>query len=286
MKYKALHEENRLAWNQATKAHNSHKRDQAGYLRRGGSTLFPEEMALLGNISDRSLVHLQCNSGQDSLSMASLGAEVTGVDISDEAISFARSLSADSGVAATFHRSDVYDWLVEAAREPLRYDVAFASYGALAWLSDIKLWARGIADILRPGGRLILLEFHPLAMIFDEDWSLKYDYFAFGKVLTWDDGIGDYVADSGESLAPSGYLEGVQGFQNPYRAHEFQWTISEVVTAVLDAGLSLTQLTEYPYMNGCKLFQNMRESRGARMYPPQELPRLPMMFGLVATKDG
>ena len=109
------HEANRLAWNAATAAHNSHKQDQAGFLRRGGSTLFPEEVGLLGDIAGRRLLHLQCNAGQDTLSLAKLGAVATGVDISDEAIQFARKLSADSGIPAAFHRADVYDWLAEAA---------------------------------------------------------------------------------------------------------------------------------------------------------------------------
>ena len=83
---KHIHETNRLAWNAATQAHNSHKGDQARYLREGGSTLFPEEVELLGGLAGKSLVHLQCNAGQDTLSLAKLGATVTGVDISDEAI--------------------------------------------------------------------------------------------------------------------------------------------------------------------------------------------------------
>src|SRR5689334_22694442 len=108
---KELHEENRLAWNEATVAHNSHKVDQARFLREGGSTLFPEEVELLGDVRGLSLVHLQCNAGQDTLSLARLGARVTGVDISDSAIEFARRLSEESGIAGTFFRSDVYDWL-------------------------------------------------------------------------------------------------------------------------------------------------------------------------------
>src|SRR5688572_15837941 len=103
---KGMHEENRVAWNAATAAHNSHKRDQAKFFREGGSTLFPEEIELLGDINGLSLVHLQCNAGQDALSLAGLGATVTAVDISDTAIDFARQLSADSGIPATFIRSD------------------------------------------------------------------------------------------------------------------------------------------------------------------------------------
>ncbi len=203
---KDLHEANRLAWNAATVAHNSHKADQAKFLREGGSTLFPEEIALLGDIAGRSLVHLQCNAGQDTLSLARLGAAVTGVDISDEAIAFARRLSADSGIPARFVRADIYDWLAEAARGPERFDLAFSSYGAIPWLSDIRAWARGIAAILEPGGRFALVEFHPFAMVFDEGWQLAFPYFAQGKPLSWESGIGDYVAVAGGALSPSGHL--------------------------------------------------------------------------------
>ena len=281
---KDLHDENRLAWNEATKAHNSHKKDQAGFFRRGGQTLFPEEKQLLGDISGLSLVHLQCNAGQDTLSLAGLGATVTGVDISDEAIKFARQLSADSGITATFLRADVYDWLASSSGGSPGYDVVFSSYGALAWLSDIKLWAKGVAGVLKPDGRLALMEFHPAAMIFDDDWTIKHPYFANGAAFTWEDGIGDYVAQSGQTLAPSGYLDGVADFRNPHPAHEFQWSISEIAMAVLDAGLTLTRLVEYPYMNGAKLFERMQERPGGRMYPPKELPTLPLMFGLVAER--
>ena len=99
MPQRNLHEANRLSWNEATKAHNSHKGDQAAFFRTGGSTLRPEEIALLGDIRGQVLVHLQCNAGQDTLSIASkLRATVTGVDISDEAIDFARKLSVASGI--------------------------------------------------------------------------------------------------------------------------------------------------------------------------------------------
>jgi SAM-dependent methyltransferase len=278
---KHLHEENRLSWNVATEVHNSHKADQAKFLREGGSTLFPEEIALLGDIAGKSLVHLQCNAGQDSLSLAKLGATVTGVDISDTAIEFAQKLSAESGIPATFYRSDVYDWL-EGTTD--RFDVAFSSYGALVWLSDIRRWAKGVASILRQGGRFTLVEFHPLIAVFTDEWSVKFDYFSDGQAISFENGIGDYVAMSGEALAPSGYLEGVQNFVNPHRGHEFQWSVGEVVSALIDAGLALTALREYPYMNGGKLLAGMRETPDHRMFPPEGMPSLPLMYGLSAEK--
>jgi SAM-dependent methyltransferase len=281
---KELHEENRLSWNSATNAHNSHKKDQATFFKEGGSTLYTEEVELLGDIAGQAVLHLQCNAGQDSLSLAGLGADVTGVDISDVAINFAKELSAESGMPARFERADVYDWLADAASLPRRYHVAFSSYGALIWLSSLDTWAAGVARILRPSGRLVLVDFHPLAMIFDYDWSHRFSYFGHGEVMTWEDGVSDYVAMSGPALAPSGYVEGVQSFENPHRCHEFQYSISELMAAILNAGLSLEAWLEYPYMNGAQLFEGMVERSVGRMYPPADKPNLPLMYGLVARK--
>lgn len=281
---KELHEENRLSWNEATKAHNSHKGDQAKFFREGGSTLFQEEMELLGDITGLSLLHLQCNAGQDTLSLAKLGAIVTGVDISDEAIAFAQRLSEESGIPATFHRADVYDWLEEASQGNERFDIVFCSYGALCWLSDVKIWANGIASVLKSGGRFVMVEFHPITLIFDWDWTHKFSYFSEGKPLTWKDGIGDYVANSDEALTPWGYEKGIENFRNPYRTHEFTWGIGEVVTAVLEAGLILEVLKEYPYTNGCKIFERMRETSGRRLVPPEDVPNLPLMYAIAARK--
>ena len=138
MVQRRLHEENRRAWNAATQVHNSHKRDQATYLREGGTTVFPEEIELLGDISGKRLLHLQCNAGQDTLSLARLGADVTGVDISDEAIAFATALSTDSGIPAKFARADVYDWL-EAAQD--RLERTTSSSPRMAALGPVALGA-------------------------------------------------------------------------------------------------------------------------------------------------
>lgn len=275
------HEQNRRSWNEATRAHNSHKRDQARFLREGGEVLFPEELELLGELAGKSLVHLQCNSGQDSLELARRGARVTGVDISDEAVAFAKQLSADSGIEASFERSDLFEWFGESSRKGRRFDVAFCSYGALCWLSDIRRWAKGVASVLEPSGRLVLVEFHPASMAFDEQMRLAYDY-AGGRQLDWDDGVSDYVAQSGAALTPSGYDAGAVGFQNQHVSHEFGWSVADVVQAVLDAGLRLETLREYPYSNGARLFDGMIEAPGRRFRFAEGA--LPLMFGLSARR--
>lgn len=282
MKNRHLHEENRKSWNTATRAHNSHKKDQAAFLRDGGSTLFPEEIELLGAIRDLRLVHLQCNAGQDSLSLAALGAEVTGVDISDEAIDFAQRLSDESGIGADFVRSNVYDWLAEAT--PRSFDTAFCSYGAICWLSDLGSWAQGLADILRPNGRFVCVDFHPFSMVFDEHFKVAYPYFGEGDPLTWDEGVGDYVGRAGDALAPSGFVEGNSTFHNPHPVHEFQWPVAEVFQALIDAGLTIEITREYPYSNGAQLFEDLVAIKGNRFTRPHDQPNLPLMWGVVARK--
>ena len=276
-------EQNRRSWNNATAAHNRRKRDQAGFLKSGGSTLFPEECELLGALDGLRLLHLQCNAGQDTLSLARLGAEATGVDISDEAIDFAARLSTETGIAACFERADVYAWLDDAAEQGRRFERVFASYGALPWLYDLARWVRGAARLLEPGGKLVLVEFHPAGMMFDEQWQPTYPYASDGKPRLDSDGVGDYVAASGTGLAPSGLTEPADGFSNEEACVEFSWGIGDVIGAVLKAGLRLETFREYPYANGCSCWKGAR-MQGRRVYPPAGMSNVPLMYGVVAAR--
>lgn len=275
-----LHEANRLSWNLATRAHNSHKRDQAGFLREGGSTLYSEELDLLGDVRGKRLLHLQCNAGQDTLSLARAGAHVTGVDISDEAIDFARELSAGSGLPGTFVRADVYDFLASAPEGS--FDVAFCSYGALCWLSDIALWGRGVARVLAPGGRFVTVDAHPFMMVLGEQLELKYQY-SGGEAVT-ESGVGDYVALAGAALAPSGFAEGVKDFVNPHPDVSFQWGLAEILTALIRPGLRVERIEEYPYTKWRAFPQQIKTEDGRNFRLPPTLPQIPLMFGLVASK--
>ena len=179
-------------------------------------------------------------------------------------------------------RADIYDWLAQAGSGGLRFDRVFSSYGAVVWLSDVNAWAQGIAAVLAPAGRFVLVDFHPFSLVFEWDWTLKYPYFNEGEPTAYDPGIGDYVAESGPVLAPSGYLEGVVDFKNPHPGYEFDWTIADILGALLGAGLSITAYREYPYANGARLFGGIRELPGGRMVPPEGIPALPLMYGLSA----
>lgn len=273
-------EDTRASWNFATKQHNAHKRDQAAFLRGGGSTLFPDEVELLGDVSGKRLLHLCCNAGQDSLSLVQRGAIVTGVDLSDEAIGFATALSRDAGLPATFLRSEANAFFETTAE---RFDVIFFSYGVLGWFDDLPRLMKGCARVLSPGGRLVGLEIHPLVWSFGEGGAWKDPYFAPGR--DFDDPVSNYVGEAAGALSPSGHVA-APSTPNPNRAHSWQHTVADIVTAVASAGLQLELLREYPYANGFRP-TNWFAPRGAegvdarRFVPPVSLP---VMLGLTARK--
>lgn len=271
------HERNRASWNAATARHLTHKPDRAERLR-DSSNLFPEELALLGDVRGARVLHLQCNDGSDTLGIAALGADVLGVDISDVAIEAACAVSAASGIAAAFERADVLEWLPAAAARGERFDVVFASYGALCWISDLSAWMRGAAAVLAPGGRFVCVEFHPLVQVFEEGWKIERGYFGAPEGQTWEEGVEDYV----------GYTDGdatARAWVNPHSCVEFQWTIGDVLSATLGAGLTVERFAEHAHCNGWQPFPDMRGDEQRRFHAPAGR-ELPLMFSLAARAPG
>ncbi len=289
------HEQNRRSWNAATPAHRSHLPDLVDFFRRGGCQLYPEERAMLGDLSGRDVLHAQCNDGRDTLSMLTLwpGARVTGVDISDVAIELASSLAAGAGLDARFQRADLLDWLEDGP--PDRFDVAFSCYGCIGWLSDLDRWARGMRRVLRPGGRLVLVEFHPAGLMFNDDLHLAFDGLG-GRREVFSSGVHDYVAENFGALPPH-WPAGRQGFVNPHASIEYLWGLGDIVGAVLRAGLQLRSLDEWAHSNAWKPVQPMVGEDvvlhgraggptwpGRRFRMPPDRPQVPLMFGLSARK--
>jgi SAM-dependent methyltransferase len=268
------YEATRRSWNLATRNHNAHKGDQAAFLRAGGDVLFPEEIELLGPFAAARLAHLQCNAGQDSLCLARRGATVTGVDMSDEAIAFARNLSAASGIPATFVQMEVVQWM---ATTDLRFDLAFSSYGAACWLPDLSAWARGLRRILVPGGCFVYVEFHPIVWSLAPDLRLTGDdYFSSTPFV---EPVNDYVACSGAHL---GAPEGALAAENDIPACAWQHGLGEIVTALADAQMRVECIREYPYANGCRVHPSLVASEGRRWVWPHGVARLPLMFAVRA----
>ncbi len=266
------YERTRESWNNATRNHNAHKGDQAAFLRDGGDTLFSEELDLLGDLGGKSLVHLQCNAGQDSLCLARRGARVTAVDFSDEAVEFARNLGRDTGIAAEFVEAEVVSWLEGT---PLRFDLAFASYGVCGWLPDLDRWARGVHRVLSPGGRFVYLEFHPLVWSWDSELRPRGDDYFSDE--TFSAPVGDYVERSGEGL---GAVSPGETVPNVVPAHSHQYGLGQILTALTHAGLALESVHEYPHANGCRVNEALVPLGGRRWGWPEGVARTPLMFGL------
>ena len=274
-------EETRRSWNFATRQHNAHKRDQASHLLAEG-TLFPEEREMLGELRGQSVLHLLCNSGQDSLSMlAHLGAaRVTGVDVSDEAVEMANALARNTGLAAKFVRSEVQAWL-EAAPE-CSFDVVFGSYGFWGWLADVPRLLRGVHRVLRPGGRFVSIDFHPLVWSFDSELRFcKDDYFASKPFR---DPVNDYVGAAGGALSPSGHID-FPSEPNPHSAVGWQHTAAELVNAIVASRLRPEGMAEHAHCNGARIVPGLVEAPGRRFVVPGDGPSPPLMLALTARRE-
>ncbi len=151
-------EHNRQSWNELTPLHfNSEFYDVEGF-KQGKTSLNHIELNEIGDVSEKKLLHLQCHFGMDTLSFARMGADVTGVDLSDEAIRTAQQLSSELNIPARFIQSNVYE--IDQKLDE-KFDIVYTSYGAINWLNDLDLWAKIIDRFLKPGGKFYIIEFHP-----------------------------------------------------------------------------------------------------------------------------
>lgn len=230
----------------------------------GSSSLMTPEIDALGNLSGKSLLHLQCHFGQDSLSFARLGAQVTGVDFSEKAIQKAKELNQQLELNAHFLQSDV---LKLEGKLNQQFDIVFTSYGVLVWLNDLQKWAKTIASHLKPGGQFHIVEFHPFLMTLEfETAKFAYPYF-FEEAPIKEIAIGSYANPE----------EGKQ-------RDEFTWqhSLSEIIMALVDNGLSITDFKEYDY-SPYDCFPNMQEVEKGK-YQIQNMPSAPHLFSICAVK--
>lgn len=262
-------------WNERATFHLRTKmyREFVDRLRRGDDALLPFDDAVLGDLSGHDVLHLQCHVGTDTLSLARRGATVTGVDFSSSALDQARTLASELGIAATFVESDVY-----GLRERLQddFDLVYTSYGVLCWLGDLGRWAEVAASFLRPGGRLVLIEAHPLATAIAEDEAVD------GEVLRLD---WPCLGQPGpiHLRAPGSYADRDAPTEHD-ESREWAHGLGEIVQAVLDAGLVVERLQEHPE-HFCECVPGMTRGRDRLWRLPEPLHgRFPLTFTLVARR--
>lgn len=262
---------NRRLWDEWTAIHEGSEFYDLDGFRRGGVRIAEHEREEVGPVEGRTLLHLQCHFGIDTLSWARLGARVTGVDFSPRAIELARSLAAELELDARFVESDVYR-LPDVLDET--FDVVYTSNGVLGWLPDIRRWAEVVARFVSPGGRFYVLDIHPVAQAFENEGvapgelRLTYPYWEHANPLAFET-RGSYADESAHVETPM----------------EYGWDhgLGEIVTSLAAAGLRIEALREYPFLNW-KVDFCVPDGQGRYILPPGD-GELPLMFSVVATKD-
>lgn len=265
MPYHQAMDGNRAFWDEVTPVHlRSYGVER---FLSGERWLPPEILNEVGDVKGLSLLHLQCHFGLDSLAWAREGAKVTGVDFSPAAIEAARALSLQAKLPAEFVCSDVYD-LPHNLRGT--YDIVFTSIGVLCWLKDLTAWARIIAHFLKPGGFFYIMDGHPLLYTFDDEggWRFMVSCFHDPAPYVWDDENVDYMDPS---------------YKTNTATYEWQWAVSDIINAVVGAGLSLEFFNEYDALEDPVYPEMQQREDGLYTFPNMPVP-LPIVFSLKACK--
>lgn len=278
-----FYETNQARWDESVAIHVvSEGYDMEGFLH-GEKALYPVETDEVGDVTGKTLLHLQCHFGMDTLSWARLGAQVTGLDFSEPAVEQARELAARIGIAdATFVQSNLYE-----ARDAIsgQFDVVYTGIGALCWLHDIREWARIVAHFVKPGGFFYIYEGHPVLWALDIDRKdhllvMTDPYFELDHPSEYQD---EYTYTDGPALKNT-------------RNYEWNHGIGEIVTALIDAGLQMDFLHEHrevawqalPWMVSSDAAAPGEASRHQRRtkwrLPEAQRDLCPLMYSIKATK--
>ncbi len=268
---------NRAWWDERAPLHAA---PDAGYrlddFRRHPDRLHSIELAEVGDVAGRTLLHLQCHIGTDTLSWAGRGASVVGADFSPPALDVARGLARDLGLEdrARFVESDVYGLpsVLTGA-----FDVVFASWGAIGWLPDVARWFRVAAHFTAPGGFVYLADGHPTSWIFDEypaapaDLRVTYPYFTTPEPLAYvgPDETGSYAAPDASTVHNA--------------THEWVHPLGSIAQAAIDAGLVVEMLQEHDAVPW-RVFPFLVEGDDGLFRMPPDTPSFPLAFSIRARK--
>jgi len=257
-------------WNELTLIHAKSAFYEVEKFKAGFSSLHPIEINELGDVTGKTMLHLQCHFGLDTLSWGLKGADVTGVDFSNKAIETAKALSSEVGINAEFICSNLYDLPKVLNR---KFDIVFTSYGVLCWLPDLSGWAEMIATYLKKGGTFYIVEGHPFCQIFDNEKEMtelkaSYSYFHQKDPIKWE-AEGSYADKSALVLNPS---------------YEWNHSLSDIINALIAEGLKIEFLHEFPY--SCyEHFPFMQKGNDGYWRLNEGNAMIPMLFSLKATKQ-
>ena len=234
------------------------------------STLKSYELKEMGNVKGKSLLHLQCHFGLDTLSWAREGAIVTGIDISSEGIRLAKLLAKQANLEGNFIESNFYD-LLKVLTE--KFDIVYTSIGVLCWLNDLKEWGKIIEHFLKPDGFFYIAEIHPFSMVFDnetkdiQDLQVYFDYF--------------YKPEPMEFTAEGSYGSDVK--IEPKKEYEWAHSMSDIINSLIEAGLRIEFLNEYPF-TVWKQFPFAEKDPTGFCRLKNQKAEIPLLFTLKATK--
>ncbi|MCB9209150.1 MAG: class I SAM-dependent methyltransferase [Ignavibacteriales bacterium] len=256
---------NKKLWNERVNIHfESEFYDNKKFIKTKNS-LNSIELEELGNIKNKSILHLQCHFGQDTISLANLGAKVTGIDFSENAIEKAKELSNIVNIKADFICSNIYDLKKSLNR---KFDIVFTSYGTIGWLPDINNWAEIVSYFLKRNGKFIIAEFHPYIWMFSNNFKeIKYSYFHTSAPIK--EVIKGTYADRNSDV----------------KLVEYGWnhSLSDVINSLISHGLKIESLKEFPY-SPYNCFSNLIESKKGK-FVFKDFPNLiPMVYSLKAKK--
>ena len=271
---------NRARWDEVVAIHVASSFYRVAEFLKGEDILLPIEASEVGDLTGKSLIHLQCHFGLDTLALARRGATVTGLDFSANAIAAARDLAIQAGVKARFVEGNLYE---APALISERFDRAYVTWGAINWLPDIQGWAKVVATMLKPGGELYLLEGHPFAFTLDQvadgvapggaqdaraPLRPAFPYFGDGVPLTFDMET-TYTGD-GPKLKNT-------------RTHEFVHGLGDILGALIGAGLTLTCFAEHDSL-AWAMWPKLIEGPDRMFRVPKGEPSLPLSFSLKARR--
>lgn len=255
---------NKALWNARTHYHFESAFYGQDAFEQGQDSLNQIELDLLGDINGLNVCHVQCHFGQDSLALARRGAHVTGIDFSEEAIARAQAMAARMKLPAQFICSDVYDL---PANYHQKYDLVFTSYGVLGWLPDMQRWGQVMAHLVKPGGRLILVEFHPaLWMLENDQREIAYSYFNAEPIVETEQGT---YADKDAPIS----LQSV-GWNH---------ALGEVLGA-LTPNFRIKTFQEFNY-SPYNIFADGLEFEPGRWCVKHLGPKLPLVYAVEAVRD-